>query len=59
MGYKYFVSTAYSLESYEEWCGNYVILHHANVFALLRTIFYDIKKVPLTTLTAETLSQEC
>ena len=32
MGYKYFVSTPYSLESHEGWCGNYVILHHANVF---------------------------
>ena len=41
------VSTSYSLESHEEWCGNYVILHHANVFSLLMTIFDGIKVVPL------------
>ena len=44
----FFVSASYSLESHEEWCGNYVILHHANViFSLLMTIFDDIKVVPL------------
>ena len=31
MEYKYFVSTSYSLDSHVDWCGNYVILHHANV----------------------------
>ena len=45
------VSTSYSLESHEEWCGNYVILHHANVFSLLMIIFDGIKVVPLKTLT--------
>ena len=35
--------TSYSLESPEEWCENYAFLHHANVFSLLRTLFYGIK----------------
>ena len=40
--------TSYSLESHEEWCGNFVILHHANLFfffSLLMTIFDGIKVV--------------
>ena len=52
------VSTAYSLEWHEEGCGNYVILHHANVFSLLRTIFYDIKNgLSNNSYSFETLSQ--
>ena len=43
--------TSYFLESREEWCGNYVILHHAIFFSLLMTIFNGIKVVPLKTLT--------
>ena len=42
-------------------CTNYVIIHHANVFSLMRTIFYDIKVVPLTdnTNSLENLPQGC
>ena len=42
-------------------CTNYVIIHHANVFSLLRTIFNDIKVVPLTdnTNSLENLPQGC
>ena len=40
----------------EKWFGNYIILHHANVvFSLLRTIFDDIKVVPLKTLRVLTI----
>ena len=48
LGCKYFVSTSYSLESHEEWCGlrNFT---SCNFFSLLATIFDDIKVVPLKT----------
>ena len=46
-----YVSTPHSVESHEEWCGTYIILHHANDFSLLGTILDDIKVVPLKTLT--------
>ena len=38
MGCKYFCKSTYSLESLDEWCGNYVTLHHENVgfFSLLK-----------------------
>ena len=50
-----FVSTPYSLESHLGWGGNYVILHHANVFIVEDNI-YGIKVVPLTTLTEKLVS---
>ena len=35
-----FVSTSYSSETHEEWCGNYVILHNANVFFFVFFFFF-------------------
>ena len=56
-----FVSTSYSSETHEEWCGNYVILHNANVFFFFFFFFFVffslLKRPSENTESLENLSQ--
>ena len=51
-----FVSISYSLESHKEWCGNYVILHHANDFFIAEDNISWHQDGPLKTDSLENLN---